>query len=65
MKKFPVNLFLDLQKAFDSIPHHLILRKLRLFGFDTKIIMLISDCLSYRYQSGRINETILSPFKAT
>ena len=40
----------DLSKAFDCIPHNLLVAKLSAYGFDTKSLMFISTYLKSRKQ---------------
>ena len=42
--------FLDLSKAFDSMPHEILLEKLHYLIFDEKAIKKIKSFLSARYQ---------------
>ena len=44
----------DLSKAFDCIPHHLLIAKLSAYGFDRKSLMFISANLKSRKQRTRI-----------
>ena len=41
---------MDLSKAFDTLPHYLIVSKLQQYGGDQKTSALIEDCLSNRKQ---------------
>ena len=45
-------------KAFDSVPHDGLLRKLSAFSFDKKFLSLINSYLSGRTQSVKINSAI-------
>ena len=46
---------MDLSKAFDCIPHDLIIAKLAAYGFDIKSLEYILSYLTNRQQSTRIN----------
>ena len=53
-------LLTDLSKAFDCIPHDLIIAKLEAYGFQTDALNLVYDYLSNRKQRVKINETFSS-----
>jgi len=53
--KYVGALLMDLSKAFDVIPHGLLVAKLRAYGYGTPCITLILNYLSYRSQRVRIN----------
>ena len=53
-------LLTDLSKAFDCIPHDLIIAKLEAYGFQTNALNLVNDYLSNRKQRVKINETFSS-----
>lgn len=52
----PINLYLDLSKAFDSIDHAILLSKLRRYGVNNLSLRLIDSYLKNRYQYVQINE---------
>ena len=46
---------LDLSKAFDCVPHDLLIAKLYAYGFDISALKLILSYLTGREQATRIN----------
>ena len=44
-------IFLDFSKAFDKVPHNLLLHKLKTFGFNNKLLNWFTDYLSERSQT--------------
>ena len=53
-------IFMDLSKAFDCIPHDLIIAKLHAYGFDENALVLIYSYLKHRKQRVRMNNTVSS-----
>jgi hypothetical protein len=50
----------DLSKAFDCLPHDLLIAKLDAYGFSTKALELISDYLSKRYHRTKVGSSFSS-----
>ena len=50
-------LLADLSKAFDCIPHDLIIAKSEAYGFQTDALNVVYDYLSNRKQRVKINKT--------
>ena len=53
-------LLTDLSKAFDCIPHDLIIAKLEVYGFRIDALRLVHDYLSNSKQRVKLNETFSS-----
>ena len=51
---------MDLSKAYDCLPHDLLLAKFSAYGFDESAITLIANYLSNRYQRVKIGSTFSS-----
>ncbi len=47
-------IFIDLSKAFDTIPHSLLVKKLENYGLSNSAVMLIKSYLTSRYQRVKI-----------
>ena len=48
---------MDLSKAFDCVPHDLLLAKLSAYGFDKQVLILILPYLTDREQATRMNNS--------
>ena len=58
LKKDPLMLLLDLQKAFDSVDHSILQGKLENYGIRDCNFCLLKNYLSERYQYIHINNTV-------
>ena len=53
----PINFYLDLSKAFDTIDHNILLSKLQYYGFTNSSLSLVENYLTGRYQYVCIENT--------
>ena len=53
----PLNIYLDLSKAFDCLDHRILLTKLRFYGFHGKSLQLMTNYLDNRKQIVRLDAT--------
>ena len=58
-------LYPNFSKAFDTVPHNLLIRKVRSFGIGGKLLKLINSYLSGRVQSVKLNNSVSSPLRVT
>ena len=54
--KYIAAILMDLSKAFDCIPHDLLLLKLKMYGLTDNAVDLIKSYLSNRKQCVRVND---------
>ena len=52
----PINIFLDLSKAFDTIDHNILLHTFRFYGLDGSTLLLFESYLSNRRHFVEIDE---------
>ena len=58
-------LYLDLAKAFDTVPHNILIQKLYNIGVGGKLIQLISSYLTNRQQYVKINNEVFDLIEVT
>ena len=59
--KIPINIYLDLSKAFDTLNHEIIIKKLRYYGVTNIELKLIANYLSQRTQIVEFNKCQSDP----
>ena len=50
---------MDLSKAYECLPHDLLIAKLAVYGFDNTALALITDYLTSRLQQVKIVSTLV------
>ena len=60
-----LSIYFVVRKAFDTVPHHLLLSKLEHFGFDLGFLLLFNSYLLNRDQSVRTNKSVSFPHHVT
>ena len=63
--KHSLGVYLDTRKAFDSVNHSILVKKLSKYGMRGKCAELIQDYLTGRTQKVKINETVSKPKHVT
>ena len=58
-------LYLDFQKAFDTVPHKRLIHKLKAYGITGKTLDIITDFLSSRTFRVRVGDTLSDEFEVT
>ena len=56
-KTTPVNIYLDLSKAFDTLDHHILIKKLEYYGLHGTSLQLMDSFLTNRKQFVEIDES--------
>ena len=62
---FNINIYIDFQKAFDTVDHTILLNKLFLYGITGSAHTLLKNYLSNRFQSVRIGNALSPPLQIT
>ena len=55
---------MDLSKAFDSIPHDLLIAKMHAYGFSKNFLVFFYSSLKRRKRNVRINNALIVFFKS-
>ena len=50
MNELPINIYLDLSKAFDTLDHSILIHKLKFYGIDGNSLKIFQNYLSKRKQ---------------
>jgi len=56
--QLPINVYLDLSKAFDTLDHEILMHKLSFYGFKNQSYNLLKSYLSERKQYVELNDTV-------
>jgi len=63
--EIPINIYMDLSKAFDTLNHEILLHKLQYYGLYGQSLQLFKSYLENRTQSVYINETYSNDLSIT
>ena len=58
-------IYLDYEKAFDKVPHEIVIAKLNFFGFDQELCILFFSCLENRSQIVNMDSFFSDPILVT
>ena len=61
----PINIYLDLSKALDTLDHEILISKLKYYGFDVTAINLMKNYLSNRSQQVQFDNILSETFNIT
>ena len=64
-KKLPVNIYLDLSKAFDTLDHEILMSKLKYYGFDSNSLKLMKNYLNNRLQQVQYDDILSDSLEVT
>lgn len=64
-RKVALGIFIDLKKAFDTVSHDILLKKLKAIGISGTAFKMLKSYLTNRYQVVKIGETQSDPEKIT
>ena len=62
-EQFTVGVFIDLSKAFDTVDHSILLKKLKFYGITDKNLAWFESCFSNRKQYIKIGENSKTDLK--
>ena len=65
LNEIPINIYLDLSKAFDTLNHEILLHKLQFYGIRNTSLKLLQSYLTNRQQFVSINDVFSEPLKIT
>ncbi|WP_432422650.1 RNA-directed DNA polymerase [Streptococcus dysgalactiae] len=60
-----ITIFLDMTKAFDRVPHSLLIAKIRMFGIVDPLLSWLASYLAMRFQKVNVNGHLSQPLPVT